>query len=291
MRLSKNFRRGLLSTTLFLVLAVGCKKSEDVNPLANLINPSDANKVGAALVMPIGTQTKQGTPPSPSTSAQAPRVATLTPNQPTNNGNNETVSLQYSNVNGNIGGAYGQVVGASSYFDIPLSGNSGTTGNIGLPIGIPADLNSGTFTLAVCVYDLSGRVSNIIQIQYTVTRVDPLKEGEGRTTIGGVTSTATATCDVSIPPYGRAYVISISSSKFIAMYNMRTGGNQFGNAETILGGSSSSTPFALYFDGTTIYGSVSGSANVNGKQVSASGTFREIGGTRQITFSSSGNCK
>ena len=54
-----------LMVALLLVSLSQCKKGDDVSP--NLIDPSDAKKVGAALIMPDGTQTKDGNPPSPST--------------------------------------------------------------------------------------------------------------------------------------------------------------------------------------------------------------------------------
>jgi hypothetical protein len=277
---------------LFLYSTISCNKGGDTPPL---IDPSDAVNVGKALILPDGTETKEGTPPAPSTNPQAPKVTPVVTEQPTNNGSTETVPIRYSNLNNGIGGVYAQVEGATNYYNIPLSGGgSSTSGTINVPIGIPENFGSGTFILVYCIYDRSGRVSNILRIRFTITRTEPLKSGEGRATVNGRTVKATAVCDLDFGPYGRGYGIQINDNEIIVFYNMRQGNVQLGDLETLIDNSTTgdiTAPFAWYFDGSSIYWSVSGSATVSGKKISSSATFREAFGSRTISVTASGNCQ
>lgn len=256
------------------------------------VDPSDAKKVGQALILPDGTETKEGTPPPPSTSPQAPKVTPNVTEQPTNNGNTETVPIRYSNLNGGIGGVYAQVEGATNYYNIPLSGGgSSTSGTINIPIGIPDNFGSGTFTFVYCIYDRNGRVSNILRIRFTVTRIEPLKAGEGRATVNGRTVNANAICDLDFAPYGRGYGIQINDSQIIVFYNMRQGNVTLQNFEDMAANGNDTAPFALYFDGSSAFFSVSGTANVSNKKISSTATFKELLGSRTITLTASGNCR
>ena len=285
------FSRILIVSLLFSLSH--CTKDKDVAP--DLVDPTDAKKVGSALIVPDGTQTKDGTPPAPSTNAQAPKVTQTTTEQPTSNGNTETIPVRYSNLNGGIGGAYAQVEGASNYYDIPVGGNAPASGTLNIPIGIPENFRSGTFTLVYCIYDRSGRVSNILRIRFTITRVEPLKPGEGRANIGGRSVTATAVCDLNFGQFGRGYGIQMSNGGVIVLYNMKQGSNQLGNLESLIDNNPTgniTAPFGFYSDGANAYWSVSGSATASGKKVSASGTFKNIlGNNQQISISASGNCQ
>ncbi len=63
--------------------------------------------------------------------------------------------------------------GASTYFDIPDDGsNSATSGQIVIPVNIPSNVTTGSFTIAYCIYDANGRVSNILT---TNVEVDDLQ--------------------------------------------------------------------------------------------------------------------
>lgn len=288
----------LLSRLLVMMLVVGlsqCKKGDSVDPGAALIDPGDAKKVGAALIMPDGTQTKDGNPPAPSTSTQAPKVTPGNTEKSTTNGSTETLPVPYSNLNGGIGGAYVQIEGASTFFDIPVQGNAPASGTINLPVGIPENFNNGSFYVSYCIYDRSGRVSNVIRLRFTIRRTEPLNPGKGTANIGGKTYDATAVCDLDFAPYGRGYAIQLSQSQFLIFYNMRTGSNTLGNYETLAANSSTgipSGPFALYIDDSySIYASVSGTATVSGKKISASVAMKEAYASRRISLSASGNCQ
>ncbi|MBO0930526.1 hypothetical protein [Fibrella aquatilis] len=282
-----------ISRLLVFALVMGlsfCTKSK-TDPQPALISPSDAKKVGDALIMPNGTQTKTGTPPAPSSSTQAPKVTPTTTDQPTSNGSTERVGVNYSNLNGGIGGAYAQVQGSLSYYDIPLSGNAPKSGVVTLPIGIPDNIDNGSFTLVVCIYDASGRVSNIISIRFTITRFTPPAPGKGSVVLNGKTYSATAVCDIDMGfGYGKAYGIMITSNQAILLYNLRPGNNQLVD---IINGNFDATkdPWGAYIDSNgSFYASTSGSATYNGKVVSVSMRGEDFNGNK-TSFTAAGNCQ
>jgi hypothetical protein len=72
---------------------------------------------------------------------------------------------------GTIAGCYVQVVGSNSYFSIPLVNVTGSSGQLQLPVGIPANVDSGRFCLNFWIYDNSNRVSASIQICINLLRL------------------------------------------------------------------------------------------------------------------------
>jgi hypothetical protein len=274
---------------LAVLLLAACKDQNEAKP--DLIDPSDAQKVGAALVMPSGTQSKTGTPPAPSQSPQAPRVSATVSELPTTNGGAENISVPYNNLNGGLGGAYAQVEGASSYFDIPVQGNAPSSGVITLPVGLPENLNSGSFVLVYCIYDRSGRVSNVLRVRFTISRVEPPQPGEGRVTIGGRTYDATAICEIDLGGYGKAYGILIGQTQFVALYHLKRGSNQLNDVVNGTYDPFDGIPWAGYFDGSNFYFSTSGTASYNGRSVSMSARMEDAFSNRQISLSAAGNCE
>lgn len=139
-------------------------------PAETLVNPNDANAIAQVLIMPSGTQRNSGQPPAP-TGQGAPVVNSQSTNVLGSNGSTAPLNFTYANVYNNLGGCYVQVAGANGYFNIPYSSNSGNNGNLSLPIGIPTNVDQGEFCLDFCVYDINGRVSNIIRTCVTVIRL------------------------------------------------------------------------------------------------------------------------
>ncbi|GAB3643531.1 hypothetical protein GCM10027423_41680 [Spirosoma arcticum] len=124
----------------------------------------------------------------------------------------------------------------------------------------------------------------------------PPRPGKGTASISGQSYDATAVCDIDFAPYGKGYGILIGQEKAIILYNMRQGTNQLGDFEKLIDDSNGdipTSPFAAFFDisSSAFYFSVSGTATVSGKTASASGVFKEVGGSRQISVSASGNCQ
>lgn len=163
---------------LLLLLAIGCfaltscKKDKKDEPDPNaLIDPADANALSAVLIMPAGTQTDNGTTPSPSSNNNAPEVTTLNSALLSSNGSTAILNFTYAGVNGNLGGCYAQVDGANSYFILPYSGSSGAAGELQLPIGIPTNVDAGEFCVVFSVFDANGLVSNTVIVCVNVLRL------------------------------------------------------------------------------------------------------------------------
>ena len=190
-----------------IILLINCK-STDVAPDEIVIDPTDAKAVSKVLIMPDGTQTTPGNPPSPSTDTRAPKVTGQPSTIPTQNGNAEDLGFQYSNLIGGVRSVYVQVEGADTYYNVPINNpNINGSGRITLPISLPLTLGSGFFYLGYCVVDYSGRISNVIRTEFNVTRVTPINPvaGNGSFVVNGQTFNGQALCDVGkqygIPNY------------------------------------------------------------------------------------------
>jgi hypothetical protein len=134
---------------------------EDTTPIETIVNPSDANALAQVLVIPNATRTT-GTVPVTSTEPTRPTISNNVSTVVSSNGSTIPLTFTYSNVNGNLGGYYVQVVGANSYFTIPNATATGESGQIQIPITIPANVIAGTFSLSSCVFDTNGEVSNVL---------------------------------------------------------------------------------------------------------------------------------
>ncbi len=140
----------------------------------NLVEPANSDAISEVLIMPQGTQSENGNPPPPSSDSAAPRAENNIAQINSSNGSTAPINFQYNNVDGTLSGVFLQVQGAASFFDIPLTGNTGRAGGLQLPIGIPSNVNEGRFCVDFCVYDTQNRISNIIS-----TCVDVLRLGTG----------------------------------------------------------------------------------------------------------------
>jgi hypothetical protein len=175
---------------LVVVLAIlgGCtKKESSVEPEEQpsaLVNPADANQLSGVIVIP-GAGSLQGNPPPPSNTADAPLVTGELSNQIGSNGSTVQLPFTYQTTS-NLAGIYVQIVGASRYWTVPYSGQSGTNGRAIIPLILPTNLDQGTFRVAYCVYSLSGRVSNV-----STTTVQVLRLGTGALQISLTWDTAT----------------------------------------------------------------------------------------------------
>ncbi|TGV01795.1 YfaP family protein [Flavivirga rizhaonensis] len=161
------------SCLLFIltILIIGCSGSDDSPSENELIDPTDSNALSRVLIMPDGTRSNQGTPPSPSATNEAPLVLNQVSSINSSNGSTSPLAFSYSNVNGNLGGCYVQVDGAGNYFTVPYNSNSASSGNLQLPLGIPTNVDEGTFCVNFCVYDTNGFVSNIVYTCVNVLRL------------------------------------------------------------------------------------------------------------------------
>lgn len=159
---------------IVLLQATRCsKQQEPAKP--NLINPSNPNEISNVLIMPSGSSRVNGSAPAP-TGSGAPIITSQNTNMTSSNGGTVPVSFNYSGVSGNLSGFYIQVVGATTYYRIPVpsGSSSGSAGTITLPVSIPTNVIAGQFSMAYCTFDAANRVSNVQNLA-----VDVLQLGTG----------------------------------------------------------------------------------------------------------------
>jgi hypothetical protein len=158
---------------LFVTIATiySCKKNHSNPPSESLVDPADANALSQVLGMPTGTTRVNGTMPSPTSGVQTPVITTLISNVLTSNGATAPFLYTYSNAISNLGGFYVQVYGSGIYFNVPYTGGASSSGQINLPLVVPANVDSGNFCLMFSVYDLNGRVSNQTKVCASVIRL------------------------------------------------------------------------------------------------------------------------
>ena len=162
---------------LSLVLITGivissCKKDrgDRIDPNA-LIDPGDANALTAVVVTPAGSSIVRGSLPAPTGAVETPVIDGLFSNVTTSNGSTTPYLYTYRNAISNLGGFYVQIEGASSYFNVPYSGTSSSSGQVNFPLGLPTNVDSGRFCLLFSVYDLAGHISNQVRVCASVIRL------------------------------------------------------------------------------------------------------------------------
>jgi len=171
------------SLSLVSILLPSCGDDDKEEPLL-LINPGDPNALSAAITIQ-GATTVNGAPPAPS-AAGAPVLTPAITSTTSSNGSSTPVVFTFGG-GGAPTGAYVQVVGANTYFNVPISNpTSATAGSITIPVGLPANLDEGDFELAYRMFGTGGMVSNIGTLAVNV-----LKLGTGALQISLSWNTAT----------------------------------------------------------------------------------------------------
>ena len=157
---------------LSILFIFSCTKEETtLVPTGGLVDPGNANALSSVLVMPSGTQSVNGNPPTSSSSNIAPQALNLNSSVTSSNGSTAPLSFSYSNVNNNLGGCYVQIDGAGNYFNVPYNSNSSDSGELQVPLGIPTNVDGGEFCVNFCVYDESGLISNVVTTCVNVLRL------------------------------------------------------------------------------------------------------------------------
>lgn len=136
-----------------------------------LIDPSDSDALSEVLIMPGGTDQRSGNPPTTTVTPETPEVDAITPEITSSNGNTFVLVFSYSGVTGDLAGAYIQVNGAGTYFDINFAAGSGSSGQISIPIGIPTNVDEGEFDLDFSIYDEDDRVSEQVNASVNVLKL------------------------------------------------------------------------------------------------------------------------
>lgn len=106
--------------------------------------------------------------PTTTNNSEAPIINTTSNEAITSNGSTLLINFGYQNGTSDIGGCYVQVDGAGSYYTIPYDNNSGASGTIQLPIGVPTNVIGGSFCVNYCIYDSRGNISNLLTICISV---------------------------------------------------------------------------------------------------------------------------
>ncbi len=164
----------------------GVLDSNEVSDVAYVCNaettvdPTDADALSGVLGL-TNAMSVSGNPPSPSTLSTAPDVTNNQSSARVSAGNTLFLPFTYSSTTSpGYSGCYVQVNGASTYFDL-TDDEAATSGQIVLPVEIPDNVTTGTFTLEYCIYDANGLVSNILS---TTVTVDDLQTCSSNTVSG-----------------------------------------------------------------------------------------------------------
>jgi len=134
-----------------------------------LLSPDIVNDLSDALILPEGAKKLDG-PVYPTNNGGEPTITSPEYFIVTANGTTTPIQLTYSNALPRLGGFYVQVKEASSYYKIPYKGLPTASGEITIPIGIPAIVDKGEFCLSFYVYDVAGRVSKASISCFSVVR-------------------------------------------------------------------------------------------------------------------------
>ncbi|WP_288425796.1 hypothetical protein [uncultured Spirosoma sp.] len=290
---SYSLAKQLLIVSLLLGLSQ-CKKSSVDPTESNGIELTDPNEISKVMVIP-GATLVQGTPPPTTNTSDTPRLSTATPDVSTISGQDGTFTINYSNVVGTITVIYIRFEDADSYFKIPLSGNSGSSGQITIPMRIPEKysiVGSGSKNSAgrFCCFASTASAREVALCNNSFNSVVPPRPGKGAVNIDGKSYDATAVCNMDLGSF-KGYGIVFGDDKFIALYNLRSGTNKLVDIVNGSKGPTDGVPCAAYLEGSNFYGGVSGTATYNGKVVSVSGVFEDYYGNSQINVSASGNCQ
>lgn len=168
----KYYRPFFALLTIALAFSTSSCDDEEEQDQPQLIDTDNPNEIGPALIFPSGALETNGTPPSPTGSAESPSVTSPVNQITSSNGGTVPLTFEYSNVNGNLGGCYVVVEGYDGvYWNVPYGSSSGASGSLQLPIGIPTEADAGTFCVQFCVYDTQSRVSNIQNVCVNVLRL------------------------------------------------------------------------------------------------------------------------
>lgn len=155
----KNLSVGLLSVfcLCLCLLFSSCGGDEDST---SKIDPKDSDALSKALKV-AGTQ-KNGSIPVPTFTPTTPVITNSQSSASVTSNNTLFVPFTVNSSNG-FSGIYLQVNGAGGYWQIPLSGGSGS-GQVVVPVGIPGNVLPGDFLIYYSLYTSGGDVSETVPL-------------------------------------------------------------------------------------------------------------------------------
>ena len=185
-------------TVLVFVFLCGCGKDSGTG-IDVKIDPADADALSSVVILPNGTETRQGAPPQPTNSDTAPTIRGGVSRLTSSNGSTVLIPFSYD-ASTNISGYYLHINGAGNHFYTPYTAQSSntsgplpihraarpvslvgkmqaqlsTSGALSIPVGLPTNVSAGQFCTSVNLSDSRGEISNTLE-----TCIDVLELGSG----------------------------------------------------------------------------------------------------------------
>lgn len=159
----------LLPLALVLGLASCSEDDDNDQPGPTIVDPRNADALTAVLGIDNSTRVNGSLPAADMGNPDQPTADNNQPSALITSGNTLYLPFTYDTKGKveNFAGVYLQVDGASSYFNVSISGQS--SGIMVIPIDIPSNVDTGNFSLSYALYDINGLVSNYLQ---TLVRID-----------------------------------------------------------------------------------------------------------------------
>ena len=185
-------------TVLVFVFLFGCGKDSGMGT-TDPVDPGDADALSSVVILPNGTETRQGAPPQPTNSDTAPTIRGGVSRLTSSNGSTVLIPFSYD-ASTNISGYYLYINGAGNHFYVPYTAQSSntsgplpihraarpvsrvgktqtqlsTSGALSIPVGLPTNVSAGQFCTSVNIADSRGEISNTLE-----TCIDVLELGSG----------------------------------------------------------------------------------------------------------------
>lgn len=175
--------KGILAILILGLSLSNCSKSNSSGGGGTNNNQADADGIAAVLVVP-GTNIVSGD--MPIGTGNEIEIIMVDSTVSYSAGSQVRLPIQFNSLTRTaICGVRFQVVGAGSYFDMTVDANEISEGIL-LPIGLPANLNAGSFCISITLYDCSGNSSLAFATCITVSQtmgcdVTRVSGGEGLT--------------------------------------------------------------------------------------------------------------
>lgn len=172
----------LISFITILILFLGsCSNDGAPEEDPGEVIPPNENNLTEILVIPNATLVKSENIPASSSVEEAPVIANIDTNISYSSGSKIVLAADFSSpLKANLKGAYVQVKGSNSYYDVSIDSDI-DNGLISLPIGLPATVDVDNLVLILKLYDKNGKISAITEINVTITKPDNC----GKTKVSG----------------------------------------------------------------------------------------------------------
>ena len=159
-------------TVLVFVFLCGCGKDSGMGS-NDPVDPADADALSSVVILPNGTETRQGAPPQPTNSDTAPTIHGGVSRLTASNGSTVLIPFGYD-ASTNISGYYLHIHGAGNHFYVPYAAQLSTSGVLSISVGLPTNVSAGQICTRVNLSDSRGEISNTLE-----TCIDVLEPGRG----------------------------------------------------------------------------------------------------------------